>query len=298
LRDDPVNRDLLAFHYHGRPGYNPGRARHVHDHHEFLYVFDGWGTQLTERGEETCAAGDFFFFPAGRRHQSYVAPGRGFRAAVVSLRESLFASGQEADRQCLSVLGQLRRRAERDNLVKLSPEGAGAVGRRLRALVGEFESRLPGHECAAKALMMGVLTTVLRDPRHRPDPAGSLAPLSHEALVEEVLWYLRTSYMSPVTVEDVLKFVPMSRSHFHAVFRRLTGKTLIGALREIRVERAGEMLASTDRSVLEVALACGFNGPSHFCHTFRALAGCSPREWRRRAGGEQGARAALKERAE
>ncbi|MHC4915209.1 MAG: helix-turn-helix domain-containing protein [Planctomycetota bacterium] len=282
-----MNRDLLAFHYRGRPGYNPGRARHVHDHHEFLYVFDGRGTQLTERGEEGCGAGDFFFFPAGQRHQSYVAPGKGFRAAVVSMRESLFAPGQDADRRCLSVLGQLRRRAERDNLLDLSAAGSEAVGRSMRALVGEFESRLPGHECAAKALMMDVLTAVLRDPRHRPEPAGSVAPLSHDALVEEVLWYLRTSYMSPVTVEDVLKFVPMSRSHFHAVFRRLTGKTLIGALREIRVERAGEMLAATDRGVLEVALACGFNSLSHFCHTFRALAGCSPREWRRRVAGER-----------
>jgi len=286
-----MNRDLLAFSFRGRPGYNPGRARHTHDHHEFLYVFDGMGAQLCEGGEQTCAAGDFFFFPAAQRHQSYVPPGRGFRAAVVSLREGLFAPGQDADRQCLSVLGQLRRLAARDNLLPLSNEGSERVGRSLRALTGEFESRLPGHQCAAKALMTEVLTTVLRDPEFRPDRAGRLAPLSHQALVEEVLWYLRTSYMDPVTVEDVLKFVPMSRSHFHAVFREVTGETLIAVLRRIRVERACELLAGTDLGVLEVSLQCGFGSLSHFCHTFKALAGVSPREYRRRRAGGEKARA-------
>jgi len=282
-----MNRDLLAFRFRGRPGCNPGRVRHVHDHHEFLYVFDGLGTQLVEDLEIACGAGDFFLFPAGQRHQSHVAPGHGFRAAVISLRESLFSSLQEADRRCLSVLGQLRRLAARDNMLPLSTEGSERVGRSLRALVGEFESRKPGHECAAKALMMEVLTTVLRDPGYRPDRAGALPPLSHEALVEEVLWYLQANYMSPVTVEDVLKFVPMSRSHFHAVFRQVTGKTMISRLREIRVERACELLAGTHLGVLEISLQCGFNSLSHFCHTFKALAGASPREYRRGRAGQR-----------
>jgi AraC-like DNA-binding protein len=276
--------DLLAFCFHGQPNHNPARTRHAHDHHEFLYVLEGRGFQLSNSGEVPCAAGDLFFFPPGLAHNSHCRPAQSLRAAVVSLRESLFSPRQEADRRCLSVLGQLRRPAERRGLLPLSAEGSDRVGRSLRALVGEFEQRRPGHECAAKALMMEVLTVILRDPEYRPDPAASLPPLSHQALVEEVLWYLRANCASPISVEDVLRFVPMSRSHFHAVFRAVTGRTMIAVLRELRVRRARELLAGSDRSVLEVSMECGFGSLSHFCHSFKALAGCPPGEYRRRHG--------------
>jgi AraC-like DNA-binding protein/uncharacterized cupin superfamily protein len=272
--------DILAFVFRAGPGQNLRKARHVHDHHEFLYCLEGSSIQLNAWGEERCSQGDLFFFPAGQPHLSYLRADQATLALVVSLSERLFSPGQDADRPCLSVLAQLRRDAERTNRVRLSKAGSAAVGAEFQALVAEFEARRPGHECAVKSRAMGALLAVLRDPEFRLERANALVPLSRQALVQEVLWYLRLNYMRRVTLAEVLAFCPMSRSHFHAVFRQATGKTMSAALREVRVEKAKELLRGSRASVLEVALDCGFGSQSHFCHAFKAAAGASPRRWR------------------
>jgi len=128
--------------------------------------------------------------------------------------------------------------------------------------------------------MTGALLAVLRDPAFRLERANALVPLSRRALVEEVLWYLRLNYMRQVTLAEILAFCPMSRSHFHAVFREVTGQTLSAALREVRIEKARELLVGSRASLLDVALDCGFGSQSHFCHAFKAATGASPRAWR------------------
>ena len=199
---------------------------------------------------------------------------------VIALHERIFSPGLDADRPCLSVLAQLRRDAAGSGRVRLSKAGSAAVGAEFRALVAEFETRRPGHECAVKMRLSAALLAVLRDPEFRLERASALAPLSRGELIQEVLWYLRLNYMRPVSVGEILAFCPMSRSHFHAVFREVTGKTTSAVLREVRVEKARELLRESRASIGEVALDCGFGSQSHFCHVFKAATGVSPRQWR------------------
>jgi len=48
-----------------------------------------------------------------------------------------------------------------------------------------------------------------------------------------------------------------------------------------RFERATEMLADPDHKIIDVALAVGYDDPSHFARAFRRVCGLSPREFRR-----------------
>ncbi|TNF83741.1 MAG: AraC family transcriptional regulator [Acidobacteria bacterium] len=49
-----------------------------------------------------------------------------------------------------------------------------------------------------------------------------------------------------------------------------------------RFELASKLLKSSDASSLEIAVETGYKDPSNFARAFRRLAGCSPREYRRR----------------
>jgi AraC family transcriptional regulator len=50
-------------------------------------------------------------------------------------------------------------------------------------------------------------------------------------------------------------------------------------VRALRVKHAKELLPK--RSLVEVALACGFADQSHFTRTFRRIEGMTPTEFRR-----------------
>jgi len=83
-------------------------------------------------------------------------------------------------------------------------------------------------------------------------------------------------------LDDVLSRVGMSQATFNRQFKKHTGKTFTRFLNEVRIDAACRQLVETDRSVSEIAYACGYNNISHFNHQFRALRRRTPREFRRR----------------
>jgi transcriptional regulator GlxA family with amidase domain len=101
-------------------------------------------------------------------------------------------------------------------------------------------------------------------------------------MIREVLHYLDAAYMKAVTVESVLDFCPLSRSHFHAVFKQTTGKTFIKYLTEIRLKKAGEELVDSHTPVADIATMVGFATSSYFGQLFRSATGLSPGQYRER----------------
>jgi len=64
------------------------------------------------------------------------------------------------------------------------------------------------------------------------------------------------------------------------------GETVMGRLWEERVNRAARLLSApgaTDRSITDIAFACGFNDSSHFGRVFAERMGLAPSRWRKKA---------------
>ncbi len=64
-----------------------------------------------------------------------------------------------------------------------------------------------------------------------------------------------------------------SRSYFIRAFRETTQRTPHQWLLERRVDQARELLKRSDRSLSDIAMACGFSDQSHFTRTFSQLVG-------------------------
>jgi AraC-like DNA-binding protein len=72
----------------------------------------------------------------------------------------------------------------------------------------------------------------------------------------------------------------VSPYHFHRLFREVFGETPNQYLQRKRLERARELLGSTDRGVTEISMDVGFESSTSFAALFRRTFGCSPREYR------------------
>lgn len=79
----------------------------------------------------------------------------------------------------------------------------------------------------------------------------------------------------------------LSAFHLHRVFSAAAGETPKQFTLRLRLARAAAMLLSTGDSVLDVALACGFQSHETFCRAFRKSFKMAPSAYRRRgfAGG-------------
>lgn len=83
-------------------------------------------------------------------------------------------------------------------------------------------------------------------------------------------------------LEDLQRRFSYSPNHIVRLFRSQFGTTPHRYLTLSRIRRAQQLLSATDRSVAQIAAACGYEDRSVFLRAFRQVAGCSPREWRQR----------------
>lgn len=72
----------------------------------------------------------------------------------------------------------------------------------------------------------------------------------------------------------------MSRVQLYRKIKSLTGTTPVELLRKARLARGRQMLATTDRSISEIAYDTGFSAPSYFTKCFKDEYGISPGELR------------------
>lgn len=90
-------------------------------------------------------------------------------------------------------------------------------------------------------------------------------------------------YAEPLDLDVLAAVAGYSRYHFAREFRDAFGETPGAYLSRRRVERAKDLLAHANLTVTEVCMVVGFSSLGSFSRRFRALVGCSPSEYQRRA---------------
>lgn len=96
---------------------------------------------------------------------------------------------------------------------------------------------------------------------------------------KNVLSLIESEYQSPLTLEDLSKAAGMAPKYFCRFFSEMTNKTPIEYLNYYRIESACEQLITTDYSITEVALNCGFNDVSYFIKMFKKHRGITPKQY-------------------
>ncbi len=86
---------------------------------------------------------------------------------------------------------------------------------------------------------------------------------------------------SEVTVDDLAADMNLSRVQLYRKVKSVTGSSPVELLRTARLNRAYQMLLTTDKSVSEVAYAVGFTAPSYFTKCFKEEYGMVPGDVRK-----------------
>lgn len=115
----------------------------------------------------------------------------------------------------------------------------------------------------------------------RAGRADGVTPLS-DRQVRRVVDHLRANLDQPVGLQECADLLGVSRSHFLRAFAAATGCTPHRYLVRLRMDRGARLLRSTDLTVLDVAVRCGYAGTSHFAGVFARVHGAPPTDYRRR----------------
>lgn len=85
----------------------------------------------------------------------------------------------------------------------------------------------------------------------------------------------------PIRNSDLAALARLSTFHFIVAFRHRFGSSPHQYIIRRRLEHAQGLMLSTEATLSEVAVECGFADQPHFTRMFRRFAGESPAAWRR-----------------
>jgi AraC-like DNA-binding protein/ligand-binding sensor protein len=92
--------------------------------------------------------------------------------------------------------------------------------------------------------------------------------------------FVQAHVEEPITLDQVVDHVHVSRFYFCKLFKKATGMTLTEYVTRVRVEKAKGLLDDPARRVSEVVFAAGFGSIPRFNSAFKEMVGMSPTEYR------------------
>ena len=101
-----------------------------------------------------------------------------------------------------------------------------------------------------------------------------------DILVEKAVEYMNTHYMQDISADTIAQDVFITPAHLRRVFKNVTGQTIQEYILTARMNKAREMLSSTDLKIFEVAQAVGYENPPYFNIVFKKYFGKTPGEYR------------------
>ena len=256
--DGAVRIDLL-----GLVSFPPGHtgALHSHPFWELIFIGAGEGNLLREGVRKSCGREELILVPPGERHR--------FQAGETEILEQLYLgfsfdfgpaeSAEAASRPLPPALAELLRTEFRACLDQLKGDGG------------------PDAQAAARGRLLAVAGRVVA---HLAAPNSAINEDAKGSLARTACEFLQSNLRAKVTVPSMARTFCLSPQYFGEVFKRETGLSVKEYQRNLRMDRALELLRSTSKSITAVAEEVGLEDLAYFSRLFKLRFGIPPRQAR------------------
>ncbi len=93
--------------------------------------------------------------------------------------------------------------------------------------------------------------------------------------------FIRENYTNGITLQSIAEAVNISPNYLSSIFHQTTGVPIWDYVTESRINSAIHMLDEhSNKTMLEIALLCGFNNTANFNRAFKKQTGLSPSEYK------------------
>ncbi|PAF31304.1 AraC family transcriptional regulator [Paenibacillus sp. 7516] len=264
----------------------PGKLprRRLYDF-ELLYVCEGEAATYMYDTRYTLKAGQLIMLPSGVYHQNEAVSSP--KTRFIGIHFDFFNEltiQTEADMVVNEEHVQPHKFAAEacaEGMTPLSKNSvytpSSAAVQLMEQLVHEFTTRPPGYELICKALMLQLLTHLLRSPYLSSSRHVSV----HGDKLRELMKRIETAPSEPWTNSGIAKQLNLSVDHMAKLFKQMVGMPPNEYIQSIRLSEARKLLRETDCSIEVVGIRSGYPDIHYFSRTFRKHEGISPREYRK-----------------
>lgn len=102
----------------------------------------------------------------------------------------------------------------------------------------------------------------------------------NQQIVQTIKSYIHSNYPDKISLSAVAALVNYNESYISRIFKSEVGENLSEYINHVRLEKAKELLLSTNDSIQDISEAVGYDTPQYFSSIFKRLEGLSPSEYR------------------
>jgi transcriptional regulator GlxA family with amidase domain len=103
-----------------------------------------------------------------------------------------------------------------------------------------------------------------------------------EYRISQIIDEIQANLKIQITVDEMALKTDLSRDHFTKLFKKTIGKPPIQYVRDKRLEKACELLKTSNKRVKTIMYEVGIKDQSHFVRDFKAKYGTTPNEFRQK----------------
>lgn len=253
-----------------------GCEEHLHEYVELVYCFSGSAMNYVDGVAYRMGKGDLLLIDTNSNHAFYPTPRANY--CDIMLKPSFFGDrvGQDAGFSALLELeefSQFRSLVQIKNFLHFSAEDQKKVEFLINATADELKAeRIAGAAMNRSALCM-LLTLIFR----------SMTEGEFFSVDGTLLDYIREHCGERLTAGMLAQRCFYSNEHFSRKFKQVAGVGFARYLAGCRLERAGEMLLHTRKTVDVILQECGFSSRGEFFRKFKEQYGQTPEEYRKRS---------------
>ncbi|MFD0960542.1 helix-turn-helix transcriptional regulator [Paenibacillus chungangensis] len=285
-RQAPFRDWSPSIHYaqYQRMPKGPLAERRIYDF-ELLYVCQGEAVTIMQGKEYKLTTGQLIFLPSGVWHRNEVLTEPDARFLGIHFdffdeldiqRESdIISDGDEVEWERFAT------EAVCDSFPPLSHQPVYTPTldcvQLMDQLVHEFTMRPLGYELACKAIMLNILTHLLRLPVSRARSYSS----QHAQKLKEIIEQIEQHPSTPWSNKMIADQMKLSIDHTAKLFKEIAGLPPNEFIHTIRHREARRLLRETDMSIERIGEQVGYSGIHYFSRLFRRHEGISATEYRK-----------------
>lgn len=157
-----------------------------------------------------------------------------------------------------------------DDRIVTCAGGVAAADLMLKLIHDRFGARL-----SQEVMNMALLTQRRTEDDEQTTSLAARLGTRNEKLIKAVA-FLEARIEEEFDLDGCADHIGVSRRQIERLFNRYLGVTPVRYMNDLRLQHGRALLAETDMSVTDVAIACGYASSSHFSKSFRKKYGVSP----------------------
>ncbi len=260
--------------------HNPKRAFHIpvhwHDEVEIIYIKKGRITIYIGEESFPAVAGDLFFVNSGELHfMESDDMGVEYYTLLFPLA---FLSFQIEDALEQEVFLPLRQKKLLLPVQLKEFEAERQMSNIIREVIEVNEEKEIGYQLRTRILLLELVEGLLKE-----NGFCQAEFVSTSGMQRELLAYIQEHYTEKITLGMLAKEFHLSEKYISWYFKEHFSISFVRYVSHLRMTKAKDLLLSSEQSITEVALSCGYPSVNLFIRSFKEMYGVTPLQYRKQS---------------